>query len=357
MQRYLKAAALGLALAWVAACGFDPKNPFQRLSPEVDKAIQELDAGQAETSTGRLADYLRASRCDAGSLSLPGPPDAENAAFDLGLSLFKLAEQFGRRFEDGLLRVDGGPDEEAKRLAVLRGDQIDCAKAALDAILARNDLTPELEARARYLRGNLAFLEQQWDDAVKDYDRALHLIPGFPGDAGDGIGRDTAWNRALALRHKEEDEKLDGGDDADADADADGDADADADADADGDADADADADAPDGDADADADAEPDAPDGSKDGPEDGPKEAQADSGDSGPEGGEGDAAGDAPSDGSDEKPAGPDGGQPDAGPAGAGAGNQDDRILDQFEQAPTWQKEEAKARAGSRKVRGMQDK
>ena len=112
MRRYLKAAGLGLAMAWVAACGFDPKNPFQRMSPEVDRAIQELDAGKAETSTERLSEYLRSSRCDAGSLAFPGPPDAQNAAFDLGLSLFKIAEQFGRRFEEGPLRLDGGADEE-----------------------------------------------------------------------------------------------------------------------------------------------------------------------------------------------------------------------------------------------------
>ena len=344
MRREFKAIVLGFGLAWVAACGVDPRRPFDRMSPEVDKAINEYEAGKPEPATGRLENYIGSTRCDAGGLSAPAAPDAANAAFDLGLTLFQLAEQFGRRFGDSMMQHEGGATEEEKRLALLRGDQIDCARALLDAILGK-DLPPELEARARYLRGNLSFLEGQWEAAIKDYDEALRIIPGLPPDAGDSIGADTAWNRALALRHKDEDDKKDAG--ADADADADG---------ADGDG-GDADADAPDGDADADAppDVGPDR-DGGDSGPEDGPKEATGDSGDSGQDGGSGDAAGDAPSDGSKDKPSGSDGGQGDAA-APSPAGNQDDRVLDQFEQAPTWQKEEAKARASGRKVRGMQDK
>jgi tetratricopeptide (TPR) repeat protein len=364
VRREFKALFLGFGLAWVAACGVDPRRPFERMSPEVDKAISEIEAGKPEPASGRLGAYIGASRCDGGALAAPFAADAQNASFDLGLALFQLAEQFGRRFGDLAMQRDGGPSDEEKRLALLRGDQIDCARALLDAILGR-DLPADLEARARYLRGNLAFLEGQWDAAIKDYDEALKIIPGLPPDAGDGVGADTAWNRALALRHKEEDDKKDAGTDADADADADGgDADADADADApDGDADADApdgdaDADAPDGDADADAppDVGPDRDSGDS-GPEDGPKEAQGDGGDSGPDGGGGDAAGDAPSDGSKDKPSGSDAGDGDASAPSPTAPNQDDRVLDQFEQAPTWQKEEAKARASGRKVRGMQDK
>lgn len=359
MSRPSKVRALfaGLGLALFAACGWDPRRPFERNSPEVDRAIVEIDAGQAEPAAERLRRYVGASTCDAGALFAPGAADATAAGFDLGLALFGIAEAFGRRFGEQAPGRDGGPDEAAKQIAALRGDQAACARAALDAMLARADLPAELEARARYLRGNLSFLEGDWDAAVKDYDRALKIIPGLPPDAGDSIGADAAWNRALALRNKQEDEKKDAGPDADADADAQPDG-PDADADAGPDADADADADAPpDG---PDADAPPDGPDGGKDGPEDGPQEAQSDANDSGPEGGQGDAQGDAPADGSrddKDKPRGGDGGGPEASAPQPNAPTQDDRMLDQFEHAPTWQREEAKSKAGARRVKGMQDK
>ena len=353
MRRKSKALAAGLCLGWLAACGWDPRKPFERLSPEVDRAIAELDGGQPEAANARLSDYLTASKCDGGGILVPGAADASSASFDLGLSLFELAERFGRRFGDAVMSRDGGPSQEEKQLALLRGDQVECARAVLESILSRGDLSPEFEARARYLRGNLAFLDGRWDDAIKDYDKALRIIPGLKSDAGDGVGRDAAWNRALALRHKDDDDRNDAGSDADG---GDGDSgDADAADGSDGDADADAEAGN-----DADADAPQDAPgdrDGSNDGPEDGPKEAASDAADSGPEGGGGDAAGDAPTDGSKESGAGPEGGAEDAGAPAPANGSQDDRILDQFEQAPTWQREEAKSKGQGRKVRGMQDK
>src|SRR5262249_54951704 len=63
----------------------------------------------------------------------------------------------------------------------------------------------ELRARAYYLAGNLEFLLQKYEDAVKEYDQALALVPGVHADAGgDGLGRDAAWNRAIALRRQEQ---------------------------------------------------------------------------------------------------------------------------------------------------------
>ena len=332
MRRKSVALLLGLGIS-IAACGWDPRRPFERFSPDVDKAIVELDASQREAATGRLENYLSSTRCDGGQLVVPGAADASNATFDLGLALFGLAETYGRPFGDHEMQRDGGPTQEEKQLALLRGDQIDCAKAALDAILG-HDLPPDLEARARYLRGNLAFLERRWKDAVEDYDKALRIIPGLPADAGvDGIGRDAAWNRALALRNDEEDQKKDAGPDADADADGGPDADADA--------------------ADAPEDRDGDAPDA----PGDAPNEAGPDGGDGGDGGGQ-DGGQDGGNDG------GKDGGndqRPDAGGEDAATPppttNQDERMLDQFEQAPTWQREEAKSRAGGRRVRGMADK
>ena len=66
----------------------------------------------------------------------------------------------------------------------------------------------EVRARAHYLSGNLAFLDGDYEDAVTAYDRALVLTPG-EADSGDPVGRDAAWNRAIALRRI--DDKKDAG--------------------------------------------------------------------------------------------------------------------------------------------------
>ena len=331
MKRELRAALLGFGLVAAVACDFDARKPFERWSPEVDRAIGELDAGKPEAATGRLAPYVAASGCDGGAMAVLGAGDAGNATFDLALGLFKLAEAYGRRFEDPVIVHDGGPTPEEKQLALLRGDQIDCARASLDAILA-HPLPPELEARARYLRGNLAFLDRSWQPAIDDYDKALKIIPGLPPDAGDAIGADAAWNRALALRHKDEDDKRDAGQDADADSDGPSEA----------------------------GDAPQDSTEDRGDAPNDSPDEGGKDAGqDAGPDGSGGEDAGPdgGGKDGGKDDDKGKDGGSEDAGAPPQPTTSQDDRMLDQFEQAPTWQKEEAKARASGRKVRGIQDK
>jgi hypothetical protein len=355
MRRYWQAIALGAVfagLAGLAACDFNTKQPFSRMSPEVDKAISELDAGLNEAATERLNAYLKASGCKEGQIVAPGSADAHNAAFDMGLSIFRIAETFGKRFEETEALDDGGTDPEQQKKAEQRAKQVACAHAILDVILSQ-PLPLDLEARARYLRGNLSFLSHNWDDAVHDYDRSLMLIPGIENDAGDGIGRDAAWNRALALKFKqqEEDSKKDGGADADADADADGDADADADADGDdGDGGGDADADSGEG--------GPDSGDAGDSGKDSGGDGGGRDGGnDAGGDGGDG---GDKPKDPSDKQDGGD---QKDAGkppppqPTDAKNHNQDDRMLDRFEQAPTWQQETSKSKKFRGKVYGMEDK
>jgi hypothetical protein len=176
----------------------------------------------------------------------------------------------------------------------------------------------ELRARARYLEGNLAFLDADYEGAVRAYDRALVLSPG-QNDAGDPVGRDVAWNRGIALRRIED--KKDAGQDASPDA------------------------------QDAGQDARPDAPqDGGQDAHDSG-QDAKGDSG-SAPE-----AGADGGNDGS--PPPSPDGGtEPDAGnqPPPPANTSEDERMLDQLESAPTLQQEEAK-RAGKKRVRGMADK
>jgi hypothetical protein len=307
-----------LACAALAACGWDPSRPFDRDAPAVKQAIADLDGGDAGSATGKLEDYLSTGQCNEGNI---GAPDIlkrrADGTFDLGLSLFRVGEQFGRRF--GEEEIDAGVDEGTR---ALRHAQIECARRVVEAIADDPSVPLELRARARYLEGNLAFLDADYGGAVRAYDRALVLSPG-QNDAGDPVGRDAAWNRGIALRRIED--RKDAGQDASPDA------------------------------PDAGQDARPDAPqDGGQDAHDSGQDAANDARGDSGsaPE-----AGSDGGSDGS-PPPQSPDGGaQPDSGSQPPPPStNEDERMLDQLESAPTLQQEEAK-RAGKKRVRGMADK
>ncbi|MFO0591281.1 MAG: hypothetical protein U0441_27285 [Polyangiaceae bacterium] len=349
------AAALGPALS--AGCSWDPRRPFERNAPEVEDAIKKIESGQYESAEEVLAKYLGTGICGGdGGIAIPDTVrEKPNGGFDLGLVLFHIAEKFGRRFgeeemgDDAVPGQPGSPglpgtpadDPQAQR----RSQEVDCALLVVKAIANDPKVPIELRARAQYLAGNLEFLRKRYEEAVKEYDLALTLIPGIPDDAGgDGIGRDAAWNRAIALRRILD--QKDAGNDADSDAPDD------------------ADADAPDSD-----DADSDAPDGN-----------DGDSGDSGDDGGKGDG-------GDQDKNA--DGGGQDGGDAGAADGGnekdsgsndqkdedqpapqpttsaqpvspdslQDDRILDHLEEAPSYQEEEAKKRAAGRRKLKMEDK
>jgi len=345
------AACLAGAASWAASgcSGWDPKKPFERNAPEVDQAIEDMDAGRLESAEETLERYLGTGACGDAGIQLPDEVRKKpNGSFDLGLVLFSLAERYGKRFGDE--ELDAGPEEPDK--AALRSGEIECALILVKAIAADPSVPAELRARARYLAGNLEFMRRAYEEAVKYYDQALALVPGLLEEAGgDDIGRDAAWNRAIALRRIEDqkdagpDAEPDSGDDAGPDAEPDSGPDAGDDA---GDAGDDAADDAGD-------DAGPDAgPDGGNDGGDDG-----------GPDGGEGDAGQDAGGDAGQD--AGPQDQQPDAGdqpqqppppqPQPSTAPQQDERMLDQLEEAPTYQEQEAKARAGVRRGHVMEDK
>jgi hypothetical protein len=167
-------------------------------------------------------------------------------------------------------------------------------------------------------------LRHEYKDAVASYDASLKLVPGLPEDAGDGIGRDAAYNRAIALRRIEENER---------------------------------DAGPPDASPDAPPDAEP---------PEDGADSAP-------PDGGDQDQGEDGGTDGGNGQQSPDAGAKPDAGADGGGAPpeknqdreeqgpkeqppvNQDERLLDQLENAPTLQEHAAKRSAKGRAT--MEDK
>jgi hypothetical protein len=308
MKRRLSPA---LALLLLASCGWNPSRPFDREAPPVKEALADLDAGDAGSAASRLEEYLSTGPCKDGSIGTPdGLKRRPDGTFDLGLSLFRIGERYGRRF--GEEEIDAGVNESAR---AERHAQVECARRMVDAIADDGAIAPELRARARYLDGNLAFLDGAYESAVRAYDRALVLLPG-EADAAESVGRDAAWNRAIALR-RIEDQK-----------DAGSDASSDASQDASGDS---------------------GRPDASKDGGRDTP-----------PDGGGPDAG----SNGGQDAGPQPQSEPPDAAPEPKEAGppppppsrDEDERMLDQLENAPTLQQEEAK-RYGKKRVRGAADK
>jgi tetratricopeptide (TPR) repeat protein len=314
VKRALVVGLVAGACAAVAACGWDPSRPFDREAPAVKEAVTELgDGGDATVAASKLQDYLSTGPCKEGSI---GTPDLlkhrPDGTFDLGLSLFRLGEQYGRRF--GEEELDAGVSDEMREA---RHAQVECARRLVEAIADDPETPLDLRARARYLSGNLAFLDGDYEGAVRAYDRALLLAPGMV-DAGDELGRDAAWNRAIALR-RIEDKNRDSGQDASQDASQDGSRDASQDS---------------------------SSPDGGKSPP---------DSGSSPPDGGGQDSGKDSGSsqepDSGPPPPAPDSGAQPPPPPT-----DQDDRMLDELENAPTLQQEEAR-RAGKKRVRGMADK
>lgn len=322
-SRIVSAAVVLLFTRGLVACsGWDPWHPFERDAPEVNQAIREFDAGEAGVAAQILEEYLGTGGCKEGSIGAPRRLGTHpNGAFDLGLSLFGLAEKVGGRF--GQEESAPAQDEMAKGL---RAGDIECALKIVRVIGADEAQPVDLRARARYLEGNLLFLDKKYKEAVEAYDKALALEPGQRGDAGDPVGRDAAWNRAIALR-RIEDQK---------------------------------DASPPD--------SGPPPPDASPP-PDGGPPPPD---GGGSPEGGknDGDGGGQGGNDGGSKDPDPKDGGDPSKPPppsdGDGGAApppppsrkNQDERILDQLENAPTLQQEAAKKQAEKRRaVRGMADK
>jgi len=326
-------ASVAGATSWLltGCSGWDPSEPFTRNAPQVDEAIAKLDAGAFKPAEEVLADYLGTGRCgDAGIGLPPKVRERSSGGFDLGLTLFHLAEKYGQRFGDEEL-ADGGPGQI--ELDEKRAVEIECAQIIVQAIAHDLDQPMNLRARAFYLAGNLEFLRQAYEEAVKNYDKALQIVPGVSPEAGgDGIGRDAAWNRAIALRRIQE-----------------------------------KDAGQPDAEPDAEPDAQPDAePDSGDDGGDDGGQDAGEDGG--GPDAG--DDGGDGGKDGGGGDDGGADGGK-DAGAEDSGkpppeqakpppetTTPESSRMLDDLREAPTFQEEQAKKRAAQLRRRPvMEDK
>jgi len=339
-KRTARTAASGLAaflLLPLGVAGCEQANElFMRSSPVVKDAVEALDAGDAGAAVGLLQEYLSTGKCENGNIGAPSSVGQRpNAAFDLGLGLFSIAEKFGKRFGEDPPPPDGGRPPEQEAELAKRSAEVDCALRIVRLAATDSNVSLELRARAFYLIGNLEFLRREYKNAVAGYDAALKLIPGLPGDAGDRIGDDAAYNRSIALRRIEEQEKDAGPPDA-----------------------------SPDG---------GEQPDAGDDG-----GQQQPDAGNPDKDAGEPDA-GDKDKD-KDKDQDDKDGGgnqQPDAGKQGNDGGadqpppqqqqqqpkqpqqNQDDRLLDELEQAPTLQQHNAKEHAAHARGRpsGKDDK
>lgn len=330
------------------ACGWDPSKPFERESPTVNKALVELDAEAGAPSAADLLEgYLGTGACAESNIGVPKTlGDKSNGAFDLGIALFRIGESFGARFGDEEAPKAQGPTPLPSPLGSsappsadgLRASHIECALRIVRAVADDPKQPVELRARAHYLEGNLLFMDAKYKEAVEAYDKALVLAPGIPEagiDAqggvrtGDPVGLDAAWNRAVALRRIED--KKDAGNDS-------------------GDPDA-----APN---DGGQDGSP-PPDGGKDGGgdgggNDGGKDSGGDGGgnDGGKDGGGNDGGQDAAAPPPPPKPE-----QGDAGTPPPPERSQDEKLLDQLENAPTVQREAARRQRRGTKVRGSEDK
>jgi len=325
-------AFIALSSTFIVACGWDPSRPFDRESPQVREAISHLDGGDARSAGDLLEDYLATGACKEGSIGTPPRVrERSNGSFDLGLALFQVAEKYGRRFGDE--EIDAGvPIDPA--LKSQRSEQVDCALKLVRAVGTDPSQPADLRARARYLEGNLLFLNAAYEEAVRAYDAALEIAPGMH-DAGpiqvteagrvynpDLLGRDAAWNRAIALRRIED--KKDAGNDSGSDGGDSGNGDSGDDKDK--------------GDS------------GDKDKGDSGSKDS------GGKDSGDKDSGGDPDQKKPPEKQPPP---KPEEKPEPPPQSrqNQDERMLDQLENAPTVQQETARKQGQKRRVRGMSDK
>jgi len=316
-----KAVSLGVASILLSSfgCDLDPNDLFVRNSPKVDDAIGALDAGDAKQAVELLTDYLATGKCEAGAIGAPSSvSEKPNASFDLGLGLFKIGEQFGKRFGEDEPVPEAGPAPEAEANLANRSEQVECALRIVRLLALDASLPVELRARAYYLAGNLEFLRRDYRSSVKSYDQALSLIPGAPEDAGDGIGRDAAYNRAIALQRIKDEPPPDAEPDASPDAEPDASPDAEPDA-------------SPDAEPDASPDAEPDA------GDDGGPPDSGQDEPDSGDAGKQDEPKNQEPDAGKDQQ---------QQQQQQQSSTNQDERMLDMLEQAPTFQQHDAQNRA-----------
>lgn len=346
LQAFFAACVFGMVTQLGFGCsGWDPRRPFERSNADVDRAIEMIEAGEYEGAQEVLSDYLGGGVCKEGKIELTDKARKKpDGTFDLGLVIFYLAEKYGRRFGEEELPEGQEEDLEAFQKRDL---EVKCGLVVAVGIARDPQVSVELRARAMYLAGNMEFLRKNYKDALKYYEESLRVVPGIPEEqGGDAIGRDAAWNRAVALRRLEkQDAGQDGGQQDQEPQPQPGPQDP-------------QDPHGPDADVDGGGDDKGDA------GNDAGDRESQ-DPGDGGPDGGQdagpedGGKGGSQDPDSGDQEPADPkdpQGQQPEQAEPQGPSGQQGDRVLDQFDQVPTYQQEDAKKRSEGRR-RNMEDK
>jgi len=202
-----KTAASLSTLLVLIGCSGDRSSLFERWSPAVDSAIEALKADDAPKAVTTLTEYLSTGKCENGEI---GAPDTlrtfPNAGFDLGLALFRTAERNGRPFGEEPAPAEAQPPQPDPK-AEARSQEAECGLRLVRSVGADTSVAPEVRARAFYLAGNLEFLRADYRAAVDAYNAALKLVPGLPGETSDRVGRDAAFNRAIALRRIQEEEE------------------------------------------------------------------------------------------------------------------------------------------------------
>lgn len=344
----LRSAAVLLALCGLGCEPFDAL--FERESPTVREAIQALEKNETDAAIQLLTDYLETGACEEGVIGAGERARSfGDAAFDLALAFAQAQDAQAKSAQPGL-----GLDPSGAGAA--EHSAIECALRLLGP-LAENEGTPvELRARAHYLMGNLEMRREQFRAAVTAYERGLQFTPAETQDEeGDPLGRDLAFNRALALRRaleKEEEEKQNQSNTDDS---PESDSENSDPEEQDKDSSEDSDEDKPSDDKNAQDPGEKEdeqKQDSSQNG--DSPEQQEQDSSDTKDSQEDSNSAQDSEN---QEEPAGAAQTNPDSSPSGPSV-SQDERQLDLLEQAPTLQQHEAKkhaARGGRRST--MEDK
>jgi Ca-activated chloride channel homolog len=200
-----------LILLSMNGCSKVDEHVFTRYSPDVDQAVANLESKDAGDAHQGLSSYLSTGKCKAGEIGTPQSlRERPFAAYDLGLALFDLAERFGGRLGEPPPKQD---DPNAAATLSRRSQEVDCALRITRLIAHDNTTELILRAKAFFLSGNLELLRHDYKNAVESYDEALRLMPGGVLTRGTtnseepDFGADAAFNRALALKLAEEQEK------------------------------------------------------------------------------------------------------------------------------------------------------
>ena len=177
-------------LAAGGCSGWDPTSPFERNSPEVEQAVNALDAGEHRAAEEILERYLGTGECSDGGISVPDTVKRKaDGSFDLGLTLFGLAESFGEPFGDEEEPPQGQSPDPTHPAA-------SSARRTLVIDATPRDAQP-LSAGARLLPAATWSSAGPLPGAVKLYERRCAWFPPVARAVVDDVGADAAVTEPL----------------------------------------------------------------------------------------------------------------------------------------------------------------